>query len=427
MKVLITGGTGLVGKALARELVLRGHQVVIVSRQSSQQIAEFTLPFPHELVEGDLSLSPIPELSQKGIQAVVHLLGESLGQRWTTETKTKIYRSRVDSTENLKNSLGGAWNDVKVFVGASSIGFYGDAHDKALNESSPRGTGFFAELCEDWETAQSQIQLMSAQIRLVTLRLGLVLARDGGILRRLLPTFLAHLGGNLGSGQQWQSWIHIDDLVNLVACILENEKFAGVVNAVSPEPIRNKRLTLELERVLGVVAIAPLPTSLLEMLYGEMVDILLCSQRVYPHKALSLGFAFKFNLLKMALNNILGHHRQGEKELVNEVFVLGSLETVKEKYRGFQSERSTQREYQLALGKIKLSCQSVFEESVDGPRFIERQIKGPYKTWTRTLDFYPMVDGVLVRETIRFGFAMGWLSEWFGARRLVEQHLKQLN
>lgn len=427
MKILITGGTGLIGRALAKELVLRGHQIVVLTRKNTVARSENLLPFPHEIIEGDLTLNPIPELAQKGIEAIVHLLGESLGQRWTTEVKTRIYRSRVDSTENLKKSFGAAWDNVRVFVGASSIGYYGDAADKALNEMSPRGRGFLSELCGDWEAAQSEIQHMNANLRLVTLRIGLVLAREGGILRRLLPTFLAHLGGNLGSGQQWQSWIHVDDLVRLVSTALEDDRFVGVFNAVSPEPVRNKRVTLELERVLNVVGITPLPMALLEMLYGETSDILLMSQRVYPHKAHSLGFSFKYSLLKMALQNILGHYRSGEKELVNERYFAESIDAVKAKVLGREGVEASHRDYQFHIGKVRLFCRAVLEENPNNDLVIERQTKGPYKTWSRSVEFRSIGHGVIVKETIRFGFKMRWLSNLLGAKKIVEQHLQQLN
>jgi hypothetical protein len=215
--------------------------------------------------------------------------------------------------------------------------------------------------------------------------------------------------------------------VRLVAHAIENEKYSGVVNAVSPEPIRNKRLTLELERVLSVVAIAPIPTTLLEMLYGEMSEVLLSSQRVYPHKALSMGFSFKFNLLKMALQDILGHHRSGEKEVINEMYLEGSLDSVKEHFLRCHLAQAGQRDYPLVVGKFSFTFRSEIEENADKKRVTERQIKGPYKTWVRSLEFFPLAEGVLVKETIRYGLKLSWLPDWLGARKLVEQHLKQLH
>ncbi len=236
MKILITGATGLIGRALGRELALEGHEIFVVSRRDAVD-----LPYPHTTIKGDLSEATIPQLAELGLQAIYHLMGETVAQRWTPAVKKKLRRSRIQSTENLKLSLGARWSQVGVFVGASAIGYYGNAGERVLTESSPRGKGFLAELCYDWEQSQLGLQSQNPNMRIALYRTGLVLAHEGGALQKMLPAFLAHVGGSIGSGEQWQSWIHLNDLVKLYISALANKSISGIFNAVSPEPVKNRK------------------------------------------------------------------------------------------------------------------------------------------------------------------------------------------
>lgn len=420
MKILITGATGLVGRALGRHLALAGHEIIVVSRRNAVD-----LPYPHILIKGDLSDSAIPQLAEMGIQAIYHLMGESVAQRWTSSVKRKLRQSRIQSTENLKSSLGSSWPQVSVFIGASAIGYYGNAGEKVLNETSTIGRGFLAELCRDWESAQLELRDRNPEMRIVLFRTGLVLAQEGGALQKMLPAFLAHVGGSIGNGEQWQSWIHLNDLVKFYSTALTNNNFVGIFNAVSPEPVKNKKFTMELEKTLGVVAITPIPTHALELLVGEMSEILLDSQRVIPQRALEIGFVFEYSHIGSALQDLVGYYRWGERELIREHYIESPLTEV---FRRFSNQRKTigdLREYSIKLGGLSFKFQSVVEEIDEPKTFIESQLKGPYRRWKRTVQMCPLKNGVWVRECIRYQYPMSWVANWVGGPQLVENHLKQ--
>jgi hypothetical protein len=234
----------------------------------------------------------------------VNLAGENVAQRWTTAIKKRIYESRVDGTRAVVRALAGLDQKPSVLINASAIGYYGSRGDEILTEGSAPATDFLGVLCAAWEREAREAE--SFGVRVVCPRVGVVLGHAGGALSRMLPAFRLGAGGRLGSGNQWMSWIHLDDLVNLIAFGLSNAALKGPVNATVPHPVSNAEFTQELARALHRPAIFPVPGFALKLLFGEMSSMLLGGQRVVPQAALAAGFAFRYSDLGSALADLLG-------------------------------------------------------------------------------------------------------------------------
>jgi len=249
-------------------------------------------------------LAPLSPAAVSGFDAVVHLAGESVVGRWTAEKKKAIRDSRVLGTRHLVAALAQAEVKPRVLVCASAVGFYGDRGDELLREESPSGQGFLPEVCREWEDA-SRIA-GDAGIRTVNIRIGLVLSAKGGALAKLLTPFKLGLGGRIGSGQQWWSWIHVDDIVGGIHHAMRSESLAGAVNLVAPNPVRNAEFTRVLASVLGRPAFFPVPEFALRMAFGKMAagELFLSSQRTEPGKLLAEGYEFRFRELRGALENL---------------------------------------------------------------------------------------------------------------------------
>jgi uncharacterized protein (TIGR01777 family) len=291
MKILITGATGFVGAHLSRMLRERGHEPLAVSRN------------PHGSMEAfDWS----EESLRRGVaaaDAIVHLAGENLfARRWTARQKEVLRTSRVDSTRRLAALA--AEHGTKVFVSASAVGWYGPSDDRELDESSPRGADFLADLCTQWEDATEAAT--EAGVRTAIVRIGVVLGKDGGALAKMLLPFRLGLGGPLGSGSQWMSWVHLDDLCALIVFLLEHEKAAGPFNATAPGPVTMRTFARTLGRVLHRPAFLPAPAPMIRLALGEVADVLLTGQRVLPRRALEAGFTFRHPVLEPALRDVLG-------------------------------------------------------------------------------------------------------------------------
>ncbi len=294
MRVLMSGSSGLLGSAIAQALEAKGVLVGRLVRGGTPSSAA------HIRWEPGKTLDLIP-----GFDAVIHLAGESVVGRWTASKKARIRDSRVLGTRTLAEALARVEPKPRVFVVASAIGFYGDRGDEILREDSVSGTGFLAEVCREWEAAADPA--VQAGVRVVHIRIGVVLSRQGGALDKMLLPFRLGLGGKLGSGRQWWSWIHVDDIVGAVQHILSNEAVRGPVNLVAPNPVTNAEFTAALGKVLSRPAILPAPAFALRLAMGEMADgALLASARVEPARLLASGYAFRFPELSAALENILG-------------------------------------------------------------------------------------------------------------------------
>ncbi|MFI5324530.1 MAG: TIGR01777 family oxidoreductase, partial [Thermodesulfobacteriota bacterium] len=240
----------------------------------------------------------------EGYDAVVHLAGEGIAGRWTQEKKSRIEDSRVNGTKLLSETIARLKSKPRVIVAASGIGYYGDRGDEILTEESERGEGFLAELSVKWEKAL--LPAMDAGVRVVNMRLGIVLSGEGGALEKMLTPFKLGLGGTLGDGRQYWSWIAIDDVVGAICFSLKKESLSGPVNFTAPEPVPNKEFTKALGEVLGRPTVLPVPAFILRGLFGDMaVETMLGSTRAEPRKLMRLGYKFRFPELKGALEHVL--------------------------------------------------------------------------------------------------------------------------
>ncbi|MFB3923617.1 MAG: TIGR01777 family oxidoreductase [Terriglobia bacterium] len=297
MKFLITGSTGFIGSALVRHLREEGHAVVPLLR---------TRVRPGEKgILWDIQSGTLDPRAVEGFDVVVHLAGESIGAgRWTLTRKATLRHSRVKGTRLLAETLASLAHPPKVLVCASAMGFYGDRGDEILTEESSAGTGFLAELCQEWEAASEPAA--EKGIRVTRLRIGLVLGAEGGALKQMLPPFRFGVGGRLGSGRQFMSWIALDDLVAVIEHAVTHDSLAGAVNAAAPNPVTNREFTTALGRVLDRPTIFPVPSLAVRILFGEMGDaLLLSSARLAPARLLASGFQFRYPELEAALRHAL--------------------------------------------------------------------------------------------------------------------------
>ena len=298
MRILISGSHGLIGSALVPALTGRGHRV--------SRLVRSTPTVDQDEIAWDPSAGTIDRMRLDGIEAVVHLAGERIaGGRWTPGRKATIRDSRINGTHLLCNALARLARPPAVFVGASAIGYYGDRGDERLYEDSPPGSGFLAEVCQQWEAATSSAA--RAGLRVVNLRIGVVLSAAGGALKLMQRPFRLGLGGTLGNGRQYMSWIALDDVVGAIESALAADALRGPVNAVAPHPVTNRDFTKTLGRVLSRPTIVPVPAAALRLAFGEMADeALLASTRVEPAKLLRIGYRFQYPELEGALRHVLG-------------------------------------------------------------------------------------------------------------------------
>ena len=295
MKVLISGATGMIGSALSRELMDGGNLVTRLTRSPGS-----------EDVGWDPSRGEIDASRLAGHDAVVHLAGESISEgRWTAEKKRRLLESRRQGTGLLAESLANLPEPPEVMVSASAVGYYGDRGDELVDESSPPGKGFLADVCKDWEAATAPAR--DAGIRVVNLRIGVVLDTKGGALSQMLTPFKLGAGGVLGSGRQYISWITLEDVVRAIQFCLASSAMSGPVNGVAPEPVTNRELTKTLGRVLRRPTMFPMPAFAARMAFGEMADeMLLGGSRVQPRALSSAGFQWNQPALEPALRHVLG-------------------------------------------------------------------------------------------------------------------------
>ncbi|MFS8570353.1 MAG: TIGR01777 family oxidoreductase [Thermaerobacter sp.] len=335
-RVCIAGGSGFIGSALARHWLARGAEVTILTRGTTMPPPSLSSPPPSPrstppqkgtAAAGSLrrvSWGDEPAWRRAVAQAdvVVNLAGATISRRWTRAYKEEILNSRLGATRRLVEALGdpeAAGDRVSpgapdasgaacrpVLVNASAVGYYGPSGDLPLTERNAPGEDFLATVCARWEAAARPAE--DAGARVVLLRIGLVLGRDGGVLPRMLLPFRLGLGGVLGSGRQWVSWIHIDDLCRLIIFAAENPAIRGPLNATAPEPVTNRQFTRALARTLGRPAFLRVPAAALRLVLGEMSTLLLDGQRVIPQRALDAGFEFRFPTIEAALTDLLRRH-----------------------------------------------------------------------------------------------------------------------
>jgi len=304
MRVAVTGATGMLGSALVHALVERGDEVTALSRDAGR--ARETLDVSAETwADPEADRPPLDAL--RGRDAVVHLLGEAIAQRWSDETKREIRDSRVLSTRNLVAALGELPSEERprVLLSGSGAGWYGHRGDEPLDESSTQpGDDFLAQLSVDWEAEARGAEELG--VRVVLSRTGVVLSDSGGALEKMLPFFKAGIGGPVAGGRQYVPWVHVDDVVGATMFALDNEAVSGPMNVTAPEPVTNKELSRTLGRVLRRPAFAPVPALAVKALYGDMAQIVTTGQRAVPGRLTELGYSFRQPELEPALRDATG-------------------------------------------------------------------------------------------------------------------------
>lgn len=295
MKILITGASGLLGENLQKSFLAKGHELLLATRHKPKKDNQIYWNIEKGFRDEDFARLEM-------LDAVVHLAGETITGRWSEEKKKKIRDSRVFGTRSLVDAFAKLANKPKVFVSASAVGFYGDRNDEELTESSAAGDTFLAKVCTEWETEARRAEDLG--IRTVLVRTGIVLAKEGGALGQMLTPFKFGVGGVVGSGKQWMSWISLEDEIEIFNFALENESVRGAINATAPNPVTNEEFTKTLGEVISRPTILPLPEFAVKLVFGEMGDaLLLDSTKVLPKRLKDYGFNFKFENLKDALED----------------------------------------------------------------------------------------------------------------------------
>lgn len=296
MKILIAGSSGLIGTALQNSLAAEGHDIFLLSRSVS---------FPQgKKIPWDPQRGQLDPALVEGFDGIINLAGENVSQRWTSARKKMILESRTAATSLLASTLSKLAHPPKVLINASAIGYYGNRGNELLDEASASGSGFLAQVCRSWESSAQQAKIN--ETRIVLMRFGVVLSPEGGALKKMLLPFKLGLGGRIGSGNQYVSWIAIDDLVKAISFCLNNVQIEGPINVTSPEPVTNAQLTEILGKQLDRPTFMSMPSFFVKLILGEMgEEMLLSSSRVIPKKLLEQGFTFQYPELKNALSILL--------------------------------------------------------------------------------------------------------------------------
>jgi uncharacterized protein (TIGR01777 family) len=301
MNVTLTGATGLIGTGIVRALQARGDAVTILSRDPDKARAALGDVEAHAWRPVE---EPAPAAALSGRDAVVHLAGENVAQRWTDEARRGILESRETGTRNLVAGIGAAEPRPRVLVSASAVGYYGSRGDEPVTEDAAAGDDFLARVCAAWEREAARAAEHGARVAM--LRTGVVLDQGGGALAKMLPFFRLGLGGPVAGGRQYLPWIHAEDTIGLYLAALDGAEWAGPINATAPTPVTNRDFSRALGRALHRPALAPVPGLAVRLLYGEMAEIVTEGQRAVPTRALERGYAFKYTDLDEALREAVG-------------------------------------------------------------------------------------------------------------------------
>jgi uncharacterized protein len=440
MKILVTGATGLVGRNLLPLLKDNGHEVIALTRDTDS--AGVRLPIACQIIRWDPTDHTLLPNFPENIDAVIHLCGEGIADgRWTRKRKQAIYDSRVLSTRNLLNLISKSKSLPKVWISASAIGYYKSSNHSTLEETSPPGDGFLAKVCKDWETETFKADTLG--IRTLALRLGVILGHDGGITAKMLPPFRMGLGGPLGKGDSWMSWIHVRDVSGLILTALENPSYRGPINAVSPHPVKNSEFTSTLAGILKRPAFFSIPAFVLKLLFGEMSQLLLISQNVSAQKAVDLGYKFIYPKLKTALKIICdqtGHKivtEQWVPQPIDKVFDFFSdpknLELLTPSFLHFKivkvshpkAQDGTEVDYRLKLHSVPVRWQSRITGWVPNKRFSDLQTRGPYTFWHHIHEFYESKGGTVIRDNVAYKLP-GWVPGDILAHAYVKKDLEKI-
>lgn len=321
MRVTVTGATGLIGPRLVARLRARGDEVTVLSREpqrartrlegvaATRGASAAATPAAStgalQTASWDLWSQAAPAEALTGRDAVVHLAGENIAQRWSDQAKQRIRDSRVKGTGNLVDGISSlpAEERPRVLVSSSGVGYYGPHGEEPIDEEAPPGTDFLAQTCSEWEQKARAAERLG--VRVARIRTGVVLDKSGGALSKMLPPFKLGVGGPVAGGRQYMSWIHVEDLVGIMIAAIDDQRWQGAINATAPEPLPNRDFSKALGRALHRPAFLPVPAAALELLYGEMAVLVTSGVRVLPAKALMLGYEFRFPKLDAALQDAL--------------------------------------------------------------------------------------------------------------------------
>ena len=434
MKILVVGATGFVGKTLLPLLAEKGHKIIVLTRDT--KTAQVRLPVACKIIEWEKGFLH----NEEGIEVVINLCGENVASGfWTKKRKQNIYDSRVVSTRTLIEFFRKNTNPIKTWISASAIGIY--ENSIVPNESSPSGQGFLAKVCKDWE--EETFKIKNLNIRAVIFRIGVVLGFDGGAMDKMLPLFKLGLGGNIGDGNQWMSWIHVRDLAGLIVEAIDNTSYEGPINAVSPNPVTNRDFTFTLAKILRRPAILPVPVWVLKKLFGEMSQIIIASQKVSSALVKKLNYKFIYPKIRGALKNIgdqTGHTlliEQWVPQPLDKIFRFftdpHNLEALTPEFLNFKIlkvtsapiKEGTLLDYRLKIRGIPVRWQSKITECIHEIRFADMQTRGPYRFWHHIHEFYEKDGGTIIRDRVFYKLP-GWVPGDIVAHWFVRKELEKI-
>ncbi|NBV84189.1 TIGR01777 family protein [bacterium] len=426
-KVVITGGTGAIGRALAVSLLSAGYDVCILTRNTHR--SRQTIELPVTWIDWDPTTVPSSSIFE-GVDGVIHLAGEPVAKkRWSAQQKKEILNSRLVGTRNLAQAIQQTTVAPEVVISTSAIGFYGDRGTEELTESSSGGSTFLSTVCDRWE---AEIQCVSHRSRLAIVRVGIVLDSENGALAQMLPLFRLGLGASLGTGSQWMSWIHHNDLVALFTHILKTESIRGVVNGVAPHPVTNRVFTQTLGHYLARWIAPRVPATLIQLALGEMSTIVLSSQKVTPTIALQSGFKFRYPKIEDALSELVAPNgwknayrfnaMQWLPQSPDSVFEFFSnatnLEAITPPWLNFKItqisgslNKGTLIDYRLKIKGIPIKWRTLISHWDPIHQFSDEMIVGPYRTWHHTHTFEPMAGGTLMTDSVIYRLPFGVLGD----------------
>lgn len=423
--ILITGATGFIGNELGQKLVRLGHKIKIVTRNEKK--AREQLSFPAEIIVCDLNAIDLPKEAFNNVDCVIHLAGESVDGRWTEEKKKAILDSRTLSTKHLLANLP---SEVVTVISASAQGLYGDQGDRELDENGTPGFGFLADVCKQWE-APFHTLANTSSARVVVVRIGLVISQHGGAVKKMLPVFQKNLGAALGSGKQWTSWIHLDDLCQIFINAVTNKNYRGVINASTDTPVSNSVFTQKMCQHLKVMQGPRVPEFALMMIFGEMAEILLASTKMIPKKLKGNDFKFKYPDLDTALAEEFKNRQSGRGYFIAQQYLPFSIEKVfnffaeaknleeitpkilQFKVKSISTDKIQQDtliQYDLKIHGVPAKWLTKIENWNPPYEFVDTQLKGPYTRWHHTHKFEKMGEGTLMSDFVSYQIPMGFLG-----------------
>lgn len=444
MKILVTGGTGFIGKHLSVELLKNGHELSLVTRKKPLE-----MDLPLEFVVWDMENNPPPrDLDPNEYGAVIHLAGENIsGGRWTEARKKRILESRTKTTEALGRWLANRKEQIPVVISASAIGYYGDRPGEKLEENSAKGQGFLAEVCEAWERS---VKTLSAK-RETRLRFGVVIGQGGGFLKplRLMTNFA--LGGIVGGGEQRMSFVHRSDIIQVIVNALHDERYQGAINLVAPKSATQKEFQRTLSRLMHRPTLVHIPAFIPKLAIGEMAALVLDSQDVAPHRLGELSYKFIYPDLESALSEALDLrekngklypcHRLEKFQFVarprEEVYPFFSaptnLEQITPPMMSFHIENMSSKDiaegtiinYKLKVHGVPMRWRTRITDWQMPEMFSDNQEKGPYSIWFHTHKFHAVKQGTLMCDTVRYRLPFGALGDLF-ALPLVKRDVSEI-